>query len=341
MSSTTETARRRDIKAGNSVADLRRRRSSMAVSLRKAKKEEGQAKRRNTARPASTLASADGTAAPGSSAKVGGQQWQVTAADVPELAKALGGAPEGRVEAARGLRKVLSLESDPPVAEVIEAGAMPMLVLCLDEHSNTDLQVSLSIESGTCPPQKAYLLLSAVCVPFLPEIAATGVIPLLRDRRPTSLCAHAPKRLFLAPLAFLGYTRSALHHLCGGSVVRSRLKWALCRKRKTSVSKVAMFNVRLSRHIEPRRNQSAQNRTPTGLWEMGSTFPMGAGGALVSRTRRESENICSTPAVPNFGSFCSFTPDRGCGSPFFCFCPTCPLTPPHHRHRAPMNRLKG
>lgn len=144
MSSTTESARRRDIKAGNSVADLRRRRSSMAVSLRKAKKEQGQAKRRNTARPTSTTASADGVAAPGSSsANTSGQQQRpVTAADVPELAKALGGAPEGRTEAARGLRKVLSLESDPPVNEVIEAGAMPLLVLCLDEHSNTDLQVS-------------------------------------------------------------------------------------------------------------------------------------------------------------------------------------------------------
>lgn len=142
MSSTTENARRRDIKAGNSVADLRRRRSSMAVTLRKAKKEQGQAKRRNTARPASssTPASADGGAAtPGAPARPPPQP--VTAADVPELAKALGGAPEGRVEAARGLRKVLSLESDPPVTEVIAAGAMPLLVLCLDEHSNTDLQV--------------------------------------------------------------------------------------------------------------------------------------------------------------------------------------------------------
>eukprot|EP00903_Cladosiphon_okamuranus_P019512 g17943.t1 len=139
-SSTTETARRRDIKAGNSVADLRRRRSSMAVSLRKAKKEQGVAKRRNTARPASTPSSADGTTTPGSSAKVDAQQRPVTAADVPDLARALGGAPEGRLEAARGLRKLLSLESDPPVTEVIEAGAMPLLVLCLDEHSNTDLQ---------------------------------------------------------------------------------------------------------------------------------------------------------------------------------------------------------
>lgn len=141
MSSTTENARRRDIKAGNSVADLRRRRSSMAVSLRKAKKEQGQAKRRNTARPASTPTSADGAAVPGSSAKSSSQQRPVTAADVPELAKALGGEPAGRVEAARGLRKVLSLESDPPVNEVIKVGAMPLLVLCLDEHSNTDLQV--------------------------------------------------------------------------------------------------------------------------------------------------------------------------------------------------------
>lgn len=95
MSSSTEPIKRRDIKAGNSVDDLRRRRSSMAVSLRKAKKEQGQAKRRNTARPSSTptASSTDGSTAPGAPTKAAAQR-PVTAADVPTLAQALG-APSG------------------------------------------------------------------------------------------------------------------------------------------------------------------------------------------------------------------------------------------------------
>ncbi|CBJ31635.1 conserved unknown protein [Ectocarpus siliculosus] len=119
MSSQTSSSsmqKRRDIKAGVDPTDLRRRRADTALSLRKQKKESG-------------LEDA--------------AQKPVSAADVPDLTRALAagaGGPAARVEAARGLRKVLSLETDPPVAEVIQAGAMPLLVLCLDEHSSTDLQ---------------------------------------------------------------------------------------------------------------------------------------------------------------------------------------------------------
>lgn len=153
MSSATATVpaalqKRRDIKAGNDPTDLRRRRADSALSIRKQKKEQGLAKRRNTASMSASAALAGGAAGSGSAdpstseSAAGNSQRPLTAADVPRLTRALtetDGA--ARVEAARDLRKVLSLESDPPVVEVIQGGAMPSLVQFLDDHTNTELQV--------------------------------------------------------------------------------------------------------------------------------------------------------------------------------------------------------
>lgn len=157
----TTAQRRRDIKAGNDPTDLRRRRADTTISLRKAKKEQGlAAKRRNITAASQSAASgaAEATGAgattAGAAAAAGGASGaaegeavaparQYTPADVPELAHNLRSAGDAaiRVEAARGLRKVLSLESDPPVDAVITAGAMPLLVMCLDQTDHTDLQV--------------------------------------------------------------------------------------------------------------------------------------------------------------------------------------------------------
>lgn len=145
--------KRGDMKAGKDPSDSRRRRADTTISLRKQKKEQGLAKRRNTAvsSASSALQSPSETSDAGTAQQQQRKQQRVfTPADVPELSRALAKAagaagPDvatARVEAARGLRKVLSLETDPPVAEVIKAGAMPLLVQCLDELDNSDLQVS-------------------------------------------------------------------------------------------------------------------------------------------------------------------------------------------------------
>lgn len=146
--------KRRDIKAGNDPTDLRRRRADdNLISLRKQKKEQGLAKRRNTistmTAPVVPTAVKDDAAAPVSTSSAPGatNQCPFTAADVPQLAEAVRKAQGAeRVEAARGLRKVLSLETEPPVSEVIESGVVPWLVACLDEHSNTELQVGISVK---------------------------------------------------------------------------------------------------------------------------------------------------------------------------------------------------
>lgn len=158
--------RRRDIKAGNDPTDLRRRRADTTISLRKAKKEQGlAAKRRNTAASASSAAVqvSGGAVLQSGAAEAGmalaggaaGPARQYTPEDVSELAQNLRSMDvPTRAEAARGLRKVLSLESDPPVDAVIQAGAMPLLVLCLDQHDHTDLQVLINIvkKIRTHPP---------------------------------------------------------------------------------------------------------------------------------------------------------------------------------------------
>lgn len=148
VSSLAAAQRRRDIKSGNDPTDLRRRRADTTISLRKQKKEQSLTKRRNTALQA-TVESSTSATSPGveglpavSSTAAAGSARAISPDDVPELAAGLR-SPDlaTRVEAARGMRKVLSLETDPPVAEIIRSGSLPLLVHCLDQHDSTDLQV--------------------------------------------------------------------------------------------------------------------------------------------------------------------------------------------------------
>ncbi|CAM9795651.1 unnamed protein product, partial [Choristocarpus tenellus] len=137
MSSTAATIKRQDLKKGHDSTDLRRRRGETTVNLRKLKKEQGLAKRRNTAsilsgpeeEPLKTR----------NNCPVAPRVYTVR--DIPSLAQALTSpVHDVRTDAARGLRKLLSREGNPPVEEVIRSGAMPLLVKYLDENDNTDLQ---------------------------------------------------------------------------------------------------------------------------------------------------------------------------------------------------------
>lgn len=90
---------------------------------------------------------------------------QCTPADVPELARQLlrGFHVAVGVEAARGLRKVLSMESALPVDAVVAAGAVPLLVLCLDQTHSTELQVmSGSTRAGRMSCFECYTVASVV-----------------------------------------------------------------------------------------------------------------------------------------------------------------------------------
>ena len=91
----------------------RRRREETAVQLRKTKKEEQLMKRRQAATVPTT------------------KDTVYTLKDIPNLMGVLSNPQKTNAEleeAIRGFRRMLSVEVDPPVEEVIAAGAMPYLV---------------------------------------------------------------------------------------------------------------------------------------------------------------------------------------------------------------------
>lgn len=104
-------------------------------SLRKQKKEQQlQKKRRETEEPIDPL----------------------IAKMLPQLRSFVAGlaSPQHQYEAATNIRKLLCLDKNPPIEEVVLAGAVPLLVNCLHNHNNPPLQVECAwaltnIASGT------------------------------------------------------------------------------------------------------------------------------------------------------------------------------------------------
>lgn len=103
------------------------RRAHTGISLRKLKREEGLAKRRG---PAST----------GSDSSI--LVPSKAAADIPNLAHTIvaGEDAVSVLNAVKGLRKLLSMKSDPPVSEVLGTGVLPKLVDFLTSFDSMDLQ---------------------------------------------------------------------------------------------------------------------------------------------------------------------------------------------------------
>ena len=107
----------------------RRRREETTTQIRKSKKEEQLMKRRQIPQ----RVEADD--------KLGKDKTNFTATDLPMLMGKLNVPGQSEVEllsAVKGIRRMLSVEVNPPVKEVLEVGALPHLVKFL-ESSNTDL----------------------------------------------------------------------------------------------------------------------------------------------------------------------------------------------------------
>lgn len=102
--------------------DGRRRRQETTRQIRKAKKDENLLKRR-MAVPAITPSSSDDT-----DTMSGGKKTSYSVADIPELTKTLKNptaTEEQKEEATRAFRRILSVEANPPVDEVLQAGVLP------------------------------------------------------------------------------------------------------------------------------------------------------------------------------------------------------------------------
>lgn len=146
-----DNSRRNEFKKGIDALEGRRRRTETTISLRKNKKDQGIAKRRamtvTPAMPAATIGELNESTNRTASEDL---KKTYTAADIPSLMAALNqpNIPDDTLlETVRGFRKVLSVEENPPVNEVLACGALPAFVqmLALDDKPKIQFEAAWAL----------------------------------------------------------------------------------------------------------------------------------------------------------------------------------------------------
>lgn len=123
------------VKKGVDADDSRRKREATTISLRKDKKEDSLAKRRRDPSGGSSSSSSTRPDPPGS---LPDPALKLKLDQLPmDMAMLRSDDPVEQLEAVTRFRKLLSIERNPPIAEVIAAGAVPRLVqycMCYDNR---------------------------------------------------------------------------------------------------------------------------------------------------------------------------------------------------------------
>jgi importin subunit alpha-1 len=119
--------------------DGRRRREETVLNIRKQKKDERLAKRRhgNRTEPAGEVAELPN----------GQEKKMSTVTELPQLVAAIKdtkGLADPLIEATRSIRRMLSVSQNPPVKQVVDAGALPYLVELLMRTDSYALQFEAS-----------------------------------------------------------------------------------------------------------------------------------------------------------------------------------------------------
>lgn len=138
----------------------------MITELRKSKKEEGLQKRRNMAdeNEKGNEGQIDGVFMP----SVNSDQIQVSIEDLPMLVAGIASNdPELQYRYTTSFRKLLSIEKNPPIDDIIRAGVVPRFVEFLRHHQNPKLQFEAAwaltnVASGTSENTAEVLRLGAV-----------------------------------------------------------------------------------------------------------------------------------------------------------------------------------
>lgn len=130
-SSASTKAKRDNFKKGISQEDNRRRREEVSIKLRKEKKEESFAKRRNICAPVAPVEGGAAEPAP-VSAEAGSLQALFQGLHSQSI--------EEVIRCVRSFRKLLSVEQNPPVRECVALGVLPIFVACLYKQESTELQ---------------------------------------------------------------------------------------------------------------------------------------------------------------------------------------------------------
>ncbi len=133
-------------KKGIDGDESRRKREETSVELRKNKREEMLQKRR-VKNDGSSVAGGDENENNSNGSTIDntdsvGPTPHDYAGTISDLChKVSSGVLETQIEGVIGFRTILSIETNPPINEVISAGIVPFLVECLKADSSTQLQV--------------------------------------------------------------------------------------------------------------------------------------------------------------------------------------------------------
>ncbi|KAL7532724.1 hypothetical protein ACHAXR_004801 [Thalassiosira sp. AJA248-18] len=175
-----ENSRRSDFKKGIDAMEGRRRRTETTISLRKNKKDEGIAKRRAMpVAPAMPTAMAnEKTAMNESTSSVSVESKKIyTAADIPQLKAALSQpniTDATLLDVVRGFRKILSVEQDPPVNEVLASGVLPAFVQMLQLNDKPQVQFEAAWAlTNVASTDETKAIVDAGAVPFMVQLLSS------------------------------------------------------------------------------------------------------------------------------------------------------------------------
>ncbi|KAL7500246.1 hypothetical protein ACHAWT_010965 [Skeletonema menzelii] len=166
--------RRSQFKKGIDADESRRRRTETTISLRKSKKDEGIAKRRARVVAPTTMVANDASSFAPVVHGESKREQVYTTQDIPSLMQQLyeiqqSGVMDGDKlkKIAQGFRKIMSVENNPPVHEVLNSGALPFLIQMLSlvdkplvqfeaawaitNIASTD-QTAVIVDAGAIPP---------------------------------------------------------------------------------------------------------------------------------------------------------------------------------------------
>ena len=159
-------ARRSGFKKTVDTDDCRRRRTDTTLRLRKDKKEESLAKRRaaTNATPVTTNSTSDDNQQKSATSR---KVYSVN--DIPELMNMLKQTPpdfNSCLEAVRGFRRMLSVEKNPPVDDILRCGVLPILVQMLTVTNQPTLQF-----------ESAWALTNIASTDYTAVVVEAGAVP--------------------------------------------------------------------------------------------------------------------------------------------------------------------